>query len=68
MTTAEKFEAFLQCLKCKSVWFAVKTFYEEPIVKFYHSKIGKTQKIKITFRDESEWEGEEKIGGEVDGL
>lgn len=61
MTTSEKFTIFYENMRIKSVWLAVKQFKEEPIVKFYGSRINGKQTIRITFADMSQWEGEEKL-------
>lgn len=61
MTTSEKFTIFYENMRIKSVWLATRYFAEEPIVKFYGSRINGKQKISITFADLSTWETEETL-------
>jgi hypothetical protein len=61
MTTAEKFEIFYSNMRLKSIWAATRMFAEEPIIKFYGSRINGRQTVKITFADMSTFEGEETL-------
>jgi hypothetical protein len=61
MTTSEKFEIFYTNMRLKSIWAATRMFAEKPVIKFYSARINGKQTVKITFRDMSEWEGEETL-------